>query len=139
MLNVPMRLMLIVRAKPASECGPSLPTTFSPWTMPAQLTSPCSRRTPRCAAATAALRARLVGDVGADEARLRAELLRERLPFRLLEVGDDDVAAAGDDHARGRRAQSRRAAGDDERAALEFHVCICFACCVAVIVGLLPP
>ena len=29
-LNVPIRLMLTARLKPASECGPSLPTTFSP-------------------------------------------------------------------------------------------------------------
>ena len=63
------------------------------------------------------LPARLVGDVGADEARAAGELLRERLALRFLEVRDDGVAAAGDDHSRRGRAQPRRAAGNDERAA----------------------
>ena len=42
MLKVPIRLMLMTRANDASACGPSLPTTFSPMAMPAQLTRPRS-------------------------------------------------------------------------------------------------
>ena len=121
MLNMPMRLMLIVRANPASVCGPSLPTTFSPWTMPAQLTSPCRPPNAAAAAATAALPlASSVTSVRTNRA-FDAELRGERLPFRFLEVGDHDAPAAGGQHPRHRRAQARRAAGDDEGISVQLH------------------
>src|SRR5690242_13064950 len=53
-LNVPIRLMLTARTNPASECGPSFPTTRSPWTMPAQLTRPWMLPNDSTASATAA-------------------------------------------------------------------------------------
>src|SRR5689334_14719 len=55
MLNVPTRLMLTARAKLASPCRPSLPTTRSPCTMPAQLTSACTPPNASSAACTQAL------------------------------------------------------------------------------------
>src|SRR6185312_14819368 len=51
-LNVPTRLMLTARRKLARACGPSLPTTRSPWTMPAQLTSTCTAPNASSAACT---------------------------------------------------------------------------------------
>src|SRR4030095_5001462 len=47
--------MVIARTKPARVCGASLPSIFSPCTMPAQLTSPCKPPKPSTAAPTAAL------------------------------------------------------------------------------------
>ena len=114
----------MVRSKPASVCGPSLPTTFSPWTMPAQLTRPRSGTSapkPSTAAATAAFALASSVTSVRHEPRRGTELRGQRPPFDFLEVGDDDAPAAGDDHARGRRAQPRRAAGDDEAAPLQLH------------------
>jgi hypothetical protein len=59
MLKLPTRLICTVRAKRARSCAPSLPSTFSPLAMPAQLTAPCSapkreqaRSTAACASAS---------------------------------------------------------------------------------------
>jgi hypothetical protein len=71
---------LTVRAKAASGCGPSLPSTFPAGPMPAQLTSPCrppKRLTARSTAACA--RGLLGGDVGAGEGGALAERGGERL------------------------------------------------------------
>ena len=99
MLNVPIRLMLMTLVNFSSECGPSLPTVFSPIAMPAQLTSAVQsaelleRRVHRGLAMV------LAGDVALDiNARLLAELAGQCLALRLVDVGDDGVAAGGDDH-----------------------------------------
>ena len=120
-LNVPIRLMLIARAKPESECGPSLPTTFSPWTMPAQLTRPCTPPNASSAAATAAMP--LASSVTSVRTNFDASpsSSRERAAIVFLEIGDHDIAAAVDDHTRRRSAEARCAAGDNERAALDLH------------------
>src|SRR5258706_88189 len=55
MLKVPIRLMPMTLANFSSECGPSLPTVFSPMAMPAQLTRACKPPNSFSAAATAAL------------------------------------------------------------------------------------
>ncbi len=67
------------------------------------------------------LAARLVGDVGADEAGRRAELAGERLAVLLVHVRQHRLAAAGDDHARGRGAEPRRAAGNHKDTATQLH------------------
>jgi hypothetical protein len=63
----------------------------------------------------------LAGDVALDEARLLAELRGQGLALGLADVGDDGVAARGDDHFDGGGAEAGAAAGDDEGAVLEFH------------------
>ena len=65
--------------------------------------------------------ARLVDNVGAHEADAAAKLRCERFSFGFVQVRDDDMAAAFDDHPRGRGAQPRSAAGDDESAAFQLH------------------
>ena len=70
------------------------------------------------------LAARLVGDIGAQEPGAGAELLRQRPPFRFLEVGDDGVATPGHHHADRGGAQPRGTPGHDECAALELHASI---------------
>ncbi|MCY1417714.1 hypothetical protein D9M71_332550 [compost metagenome] len=53
MLKLPIRLMPTMRLKLSRPCGPLRPSTFSPPTTPAQLTSPCSAPKVSRAAATA--------------------------------------------------------------------------------------
>ena len=69
------------------------------------------------------LGARLVGDVGANELGARTQLRGQRVAFGFLEIGDDDLAAAGHEHLRRRSSQSRRAAGDEEYAVADLHRC----------------
>ena len=118
---MPTRLMLIARAKLASACGPSLPTTFSPCTMPAQLTRPCRPPKPSTAAATAACA--LASSVTSVRTKrtAAAELGGERVALGLLEIGDDDAPPPSTEHPHRRGAEARRAAGDDEDAVGDLH------------------
>jgi hypothetical protein len=59
------------------------------------------------------------GDVALDE--LAAEFGGQRGARFSLHVGQHDLAAGFGDHARGGRAQARRAAGDDEYIVLNLH------------------
>jgi hypothetical protein len=79
--------------------GPRLPVVFCAHAIPAQQTE--MRMSP--AASTAAW----------TLPEPRAELLGERGPRVLVEIGDRDVGAGGVQLARGRRAQPRRAARDE--------------------------
>jgi len=56
--------------------------------------------------------------------RLVAELVGQRIAFDVLQIRDDDVTAAFDQHARRGCAEARRAAGDDERAFANVHACL---------------
>src|SRR5262245_19559468 len=71
--------------------------------------------------ANRALDALFVGDVGLDEARVRAKRLGERLALLFVEIGDDDVRAALREQPRGSSAQARRAAGDQKSISADFH------------------
>src|SRR6266542_2741787 len=68
-----------------------------------------------------ALDALFIGDVGLDEAGVRAERPSERLALLLVDVGDDDFCAALREQLRSRPAQARRAARYQKRISVDFH------------------
>jgi hypothetical protein len=126
-LKVPMRLMRTARSKVASECGPLRPTTRSPGAMPAQLIAPwIAPKAERKARPAAVVAASSVTSVRRNLA-FGAELLRDRLPA-FVHVGDDDLRALGDEHRRGRGAEARAAAGDEECVVLIFMAVIPEGC-----------
>jgi len=106
MLNEPIRLMLTRAREARSAWGPSLPTTFSPWTMPAQLTRPCSPAEAVDGAATAALALASSVTSQRTKRRLAPTSRSSARPSGLLEVGGDDPPARGDEHPRGRLAEA---------------------------------
>jgi hypothetical protein len=61
-----------------------------------------------------ALRARLVGHVGADETYGNTKFLGQRITVALLQVSQHGVAALRHDHPRRTRAQARCATGNEE-------------------------
>jgi hypothetical protein len=63
----------------------------------------------------------LAGDIAFDETRVLAEFRGQRFALRPGYVGDDRVAAGGNDHFHGGAAQTRGSAGDDEGAVPDFH------------------
>src|SRR5262245_7035923 len=67
------------------------------------------------------LDALFIGDVGLDEAGVRAERPGERLALLFVDVGDDDVCAALREQLRGRPAQARRAARYQKSISVDFH------------------
>jgi hypothetical protein len=62
---------------------------------------------------------RFLGNVGANEDRLRAEAARQRLALRVAPAGDDDLGAFRDESLRRLGANSAGRAGDDRDLAIE--------------------
>ena len=67
------------------------------------------------------LGALFAGHVGGDEAGIRAQLARQGRARLLVDVGQHDLATAGNDHAGSRGAQAGAAAGDDKYIVLDLH------------------
>ena len=119
MLKVPITLTVTTLTKRPRSCGASLPSVRSASAMPAQFTSTCRPPNSFSASATAALPS------ASDE----TSVLAKRPPISFasfspsfdLQVGDHDLAAVLGRHARGRRAETRRAAGDEEYAISDLH------------------
>ena len=64
----------------------------------------------------------IIGHVGRDKARRRAQLSGHDLSRRDIDVGDDDLAALGDQLARHGGAKTGAAARDDKHFILDLHL-----------------
>ena len=116
-LKVPIRLIPMMVSKGMRSCGPRLPAIFCAQPVPAQHTQMRSPP-PACAACSAAASTSSSSrDVGVHEGRAVAELVGQRLPALVVDVGDG--------HARRRRRAAggrspRRAPTPRRRRALHF-------------------
>ncbi len=124
--NVPIRLIRMMRSNASSgKCAIaplvlSRPAVLNALPVPAQLTSTRSWPLRRARRGEAGVDLRVRGDV--DRAERAAQLARDRLALRGVEVEQRDLHAAGDERARRRQAQARGAAGDDRGdARVELH------------------
>ena len=117
-LNVPIRLIWIVRANESSACGPSRPTVRSAMPTPAQLTAPASD-----SPADSYRRGdvRLGGHVRANELGVGADRSRRSLTAADIDVEADDVRARAGELDRGGPPEPGSRAGDDECSAVDVH------------------
>ena len=119
MLNVPIRLTWMTRAKSASGCGPFRPTIFAGGATPAQLTEilagPCASRALAMAASAEA-------SSPMSHATARPPICGGDILDRLfVHVEQRDPGARVHEGARRGLPQPRRRAGDDGRVTLDVH------------------
>ena len=105
-MNVPIRLMVIVRVKCASGWTPSFGSTRSATAIPAAHTRPWTAPNVSTRSVDRALHLRVAGDVGPDEVRARAVLSGLRGAGLLVDVDDHGAAARRDDHVHGGAAKT---------------------------------